>query len=176
MIQSVTIKEVPMNRYVYVVALFIILLALTGQACGAQEPDTVTVKEERVTQGSPIEEILPINNCDGSVVLQQDLLATKQYVHDVTVFPQRGKKINVGNIQGAVRDHYQVERLTESGICSVSANVPAGTFYVYQIEWTETFREGTVEVGRDDEDPEARYKFLENVACQLVGVETKRCP
>ncbi|HID63828.1 MAG TPA: hypothetical protein EYP49_13985 [Anaerolineae bacterium] len=166
-----------MKRYMqYVIALLGILLALTGQSCAPQEPDTVTVKEERVTQGPPIEEILPVNNCAGSVILQQDLLASKQYVHDVTVFPQRGKKINVGNIQAAVRDHYQVERLTESGICSVSANVPAGNFYVYQIEWTETFREGTVEVGQEDDDPEARYKFLESVACQLVGVETKRCP
>ena len=164
-----------MSRHLqYVIVSLSILCGLT--ACGPQEPDTVIVKEERVTQGSPIEEILPVDNCPGSVPLQQDLLASKQYVHDVTVFPQSGKKINIGNIKETVRNHYQIERLTESSVCSVSANVPAGAFYVYKIEWTETFREGTVEVGRDDEDPEAHYKLLESIACQLVGVETKACP
>ena len=152
------------------------LLLLLAIACGSQEEDTITVKEERVTQGAPTEEVLPVNNCAGDRELHQDVLASKQYLHDVTVFPVGGKKINAGNIQAAVRDYYKVERVAESAICSVAVSVPAGTFYTYEIEWSETYREGVVEVGADDVDPEASYKFLENIACQLVGIETLACP
>lgn len=160
------------------VALVIAVLTIAADGCGGAPPpdDTITVEDLKGSQGKTIEEILPANNCPGTTAMVVDLPASKQFTHEVNVFPQGGAKINVAAVQGAVRDYYQVEDLTSETVCSIPVNVPASAYYIYELEWTENWREGTVEIGKVDSKPEARYRFRESMVCEVVGLQTQSCP
>lgn len=170
-------KTTKCTAYWYI-GLLIVLLALVGAGCGSAPPpdDTITVEDLKGAQGESVEEILPANNCQGATAMIIDLPASKQFTHEVKVFPQGGAKINVAAVRGAVRDYYQVDNLTSETVCSIPVNVPAGGYYVYELEWTENWREGTVEIGKVDSKPEARYRFRESMVCEVVGVQTQSCP
>ena len=46
---------------------------------------------------------------------------------------------------------------------------------MYALEWTETWREGSVEVGKPDGNPEATYRIKETILCEVVSVWEETC-
>ena len=74
-----------------------------------------------------------------------------------------------------MREHYQVKSLGETASYTVNANVPSGSVFTYQVEWTEVWREGDIEIGEIDDNPEATYKFLESLTGGVIGIKTATC-
>lgn len=157
----------------------VILLIVSGilvSNCTPEEPQTPTIIERGNFQAHPVITELPIPNCDSDEALQTEQRIDQKYTHEVDILPGPNSRVNPQELAQAVRDHYQVELLVEVASYTVVANVPSGSIFTYQVEWTELWRDGDIEIGEIDDNPEATYKFLESLVGGVVGIEASTCP
>jgi len=159
-----------------------ILLILTLGAsvllpnCAPEPEQTPQIIERGNFQGRPFITELPIPNCDSEEALQTAQRIDQKYTHEVEILRAPNSKINPTELAKAVREHYQVKSLVEIASYTVNANVPSDSIFTYQVEWTEVWREGDIEIGEIDDNPEATYKFLESLTGGVVGIKTATCP
>ncbi len=158
----------------------LLILAMGGiillSNCGPEPEQTPQIIERGNFQGKPFITELPIPNCDSDKELQTAQRIDQKYTHEVEILRAPNSKANPQELAKAVREHYQVKSLVEVASYTVNANVPPGSIFTYQIEWTEVWREGDIEIGEIDDNPEATYKFLESLTGGVVGIKTATCP
>jgi len=156
-------------------SLSIVMLVCVTQ-CGAPPQDQITIVDKKEVQGEADIEQLLANNCVGTTELTQDLRAMKQFSHDVQVTPYPGVSVNKQAVENEIRRTYKIAEEHGEQLCLVPVQVPPATFYVYDLEWREVWREGVFELGDPDEKPEGDYRFKQNVICEVVGQSVKTCP
>ena len=158
----------------------LLILAIGGSVllsgCPVEPEQTPQIIERGGFQGSPFITELPVPNCDSDTELQTAQRIDQKYSHEVDILRAPNSKTNPTELAKAVREHYQVESLVEIASYTVNANVPPGSIFTYQVEWTEVWREGDIEIGEIDDNPEATYKFLESLTGGVVGIKTAKCP
>jgi len=164
-----------MSRRITLVIL-VIAVSILGTTCGPEPEQTPQIIEQGNFQGKPFITELPVPNCDSDKELQTAQRIDQKYTHEVEIDRAPNSKADTQKLAQAVREHYQVESLVEVASYTVNANVPPGSIFTYQVEWTEVWREGDIEIGEIDDDPEATYKFLESLTGGVVGVKTATCP
>lgn len=153
-----------------------IVILVFGTQCGAPPQDQVTIIDKKEVQGEAVVEELLANNCAGAAELIQDLRAMKQFSHDVQVVAYPGVSVNKQAVENEIRRTYKIAQEHGEQLCLVPVQVPPGTFYTYDLEWREVWREGVFELGNPDEKPEGDYRFKQNVICEVVGQSVKTCP
>lgn len=163
------------------IAMLLTFAALVGilfsvTSCGAEPEQTTTVIETGNSQGRPVITELPIENCSSDSDLVTAQRVDQKYSHEVEILRAPNSKANPEELKKAVREHYQVESLVDVASYTVNANVPPGSIFTYQIEWTEDWRLGDIEIGEIDSNPEATYRFLEALTGGVVDVQTATCP
>jgi len=165
-------------------------LILMGVACTPEDilpimtpaptptPVKIEVQEGQETKGVPTQETLKANNCKGEAPMETVLPASRLYTRELEINPEPGVELVLGRVRTEIFDHHKVENPLDSlaATCSVPVSVPARSLYVYQIDWTPTWHEGTVEVGEPDGSPEATYRLLESLSCEVVGSQPEPCP
>jgi hypothetical protein len=156
--------------------ILIIVGSIVISSCGAEPEQTPTIIERGNYQGRPFITELPIQNCDSDSELQTQQRIDEKYTHEVEILRAPNSKANPQTLADAVREHYQVKSLVEVASYTVSANVPPGSIFTYQVEWTEVWREGDIEIGEIDDSPEATYKFLESLVGGVAGINTTTSP
>ena len=157
-------------------AVLAILLTVLLQGCGEEPDQTPIIIERGNRQARPFVTELPIPNCGAETTLQTEQRVDQHYSHEVDILRAPNSSVNPQEMAEAVRDHYGVESLVEVASYTVVANVPPGYIFTYQVEWTELWREGDIEIGEIDDNPEATYEFLESLVGGVVGINTSTCP
>jgi len=165
-----------MLRQITKLTIFVIAVSTLIPACAPEEPQTPILIERGNFQAHPIITELPVPNCDSEQAFQTEQRIDQKYTHEVDILRAPNSKVNPQELAQAVREHYQVGSLVEVASYTVVANVPPGSIFTYQVEWTELWREGDIEIGEIDDNPEATYKFLESLVGGVVGIETASCP
>jgi len=156
--------------------ILVITVSILASNCGPEPEQTPQIIERGNFQGKPFITELPVPNCDSDKELQTAQRIDQKYTHEVEILRAPNSKTNPTELAKAVREHYQVESLVEVASYTVNANVPPGSIFTYQVEWTEVWREGDIEIGEIDDDPEATYKFLESLTGGVVAIKTATCP
>ena len=165
-----------MLRRVSILLILTIGGSVLLSSCAPEPEQTPQIIERGNFQGRPFITELPIPNCDSDEALQTAQRIDQKYTHEVEILRAPNSKINPTELAKAVREHYQVKSLVEIASYTVNANVPPGSVFTYQVEWTEAWREGDIEIGEIDDNPEATYKFLESLTGGVVGIKTATCP
>ncbi len=141
-------------------------------------PVHLGIIETGVSEGDSIKEVVEVNNCKGEEILETVIPATRLYTRELVVVPEPQLKPIAGRVRTEVLNHYRIERPLDAltATCAVPAEVPPRTLHGYEVVWTPTWREGTVEAGVPDGTPEATYHLLESLTCKVVGVQPLSCP
>lgn len=153
-------------------------LSLAGCAESPPQEELIEVNDEKGVQGEVEEVTLHANNCKGDEAMTMTLPAEKGYTHELFIDPRPGAKVNLGRTRNEIYDYYKIDRPMDQvkSVCSIPVSAPPHVYYVYELEWTETWREGSVEVGEPDGNPEAAYRIKETILCEVVGVNFEPCP
>jgi len=153
-----------------VVALLAVLALLSG--CGGARDDQVTVADKKEVQGEGTTEAFRVDNKDGTEALVQELQAQRQYTHEVIITPKPGARLNNEQVRQEVFKLYNIpaDKVTDNQVCLIPVDVPPGQVYLYDIEWRDVWREGVIEVGEPNDEPEGDYRFKQGPLCQVVGV------
>ena len=166
-----------MLRRMSILLVFTIVGSVLLLSCAPEPKQTTQIIERGSFQGQPPRTSeLPIPNCDSAAALQTAQLIDEKYTHEVDILTAPNSKTNPTALAKAVREYYQVESLVEVASYTVNANVPPGSIFTYEVEWTEVWRNGDIEIGEIDDNPEATYKFLEGLTGGVVGIKTAACP
>jgi hypothetical protein len=145
-------------------------------ACYAPQPrDQISLVEVRQFQGESVIKTLQANNCSGVEELKQDLQAVNQYNHDILVTPEDAVVVNRRAVVDEIRSYYRIPDGASDAICVIPVVIPAGEYYSYDIEWIEVWREGTFELGIQDDKPEGIYKFRQSMLCEVVEQRVETC-
>jgi hypothetical protein len=163
-----------MSRRVLVLVVLIVT-GISASNCLPEPEQSPLIIERGSFEGSSFITELPISNCQSAEALQIDQRIDQKFAHDVEILRTPDSKISPTELAKAVREHYQVESLVEVASLTVNANVPAGSVFVYLLEWTELWREGEIEIGEIDDNPEATYQFLQSLAGGVVDIRTRSC-
>ncbi len=163
-----------MIRKVLVLLVFLAIATILV-SCGSEPEQTANVLERGNFQGGPFTSELPIANCDSEKELQTAQRIDQKYTHEVKIVSAPNAKVNETELAKTVREHYEVESLVEIASYAVNANVPSGYIYTYVVEWTELWREGDIEIGEIDDDPEATYEFLESLTGGVTSIKSAAC-
>jgi hypothetical protein len=141
-------------------------------------PVRLEVSEVRTAEGEPIKEVIEVNNCKGEDALETVVPASRLYTRELLIMPEPEIQPIVGRVRTEILDHYQVENPLDAltATCAVPAKVPPRTLHGYEVMWTPTWREGTVEAGMPDGRPEATYHLLESLTCKVLGAQPLPCP
>lgn len=157
-----------------------ILLGFTAMlliGCTApQEADQISIVERKQTQGEAVIKTLQANNCGGAEEMKQDMQAIHQYTHVIEIMPSPGVSVNRRSVEDEIRSYYRIPRTESDAVCVVPVQIPAGSFYSYDLEWIEVWREGDFETGKADATPEGTYRFRQSMLCEVVGQRTETCP
>lgn len=141
-----------------------------------QEADQITIVERKQTQGEAVIKSLQADNCGGSEEMKQDMQAIHQYTHVIEIEPSPGVSVNRRAVEDEIRSYYRIPRTESDAVCIVPVMIPAGSFYSYDLEWVEVWREGDYELGKADAFPEGTYRFRQSMLCEVVGQRTETCP
>lgn len=148
--------------------LVLLVLALaTLTSCGGQED--VSIEDKREVQGDKVVESLRADNAKGTSILSQELPAKKQYNRQIKIDPNPGVKLDTAAVREKILTKYNLKDGNAEQVCVVPVEVPAGKIFEYDLEWSEVWREGTIETGSPDGNPEGYYRFLQSLTCQVVG-------
>lgn len=141
-----------------------------------QEADQISIVERKQTQGEAVIKTLQANNCGGAEEMKQDMQAIHQYTHVIEIMPSPGVSVNRRSVEDELRSYYRIPRTESDAVCVVPVQIPAGSFYSYDLEWVEVWREGDFETGKADAVPEGTYRFRQSMLCEVVGQRTETCP
>ena len=145
-------------------------------ACVAPQPqDQISLMEKRQYQGESVIKTLQANNCSGSKEMKQDLQAVLQYNHDIVVTPEPAVSVNRRAVVDEIRAYYRIPDGSSDAVCVIPVQIPAGGYYSYDIEWIEVWREGTFELGVQDDKPEGTYQFRQSMLCEVVEQRVESC-
>lgn len=153
----------------------ILAIALLAGCYAPQPRDQISLVEVRQFQGESVVKTLQANNCGGTDELSQDLQAVHQYNHDILVTPEEAVVVNRRAVVDEVRSYYRIPDGSSDAICVIPVKIPAGENYSYDIEWIEVWREGTFELGIQDNKPEGTYKFRQSMLCEVVEQRVVSC-
>lgn len=145
-------------------------------SCSApQEQDQISIIEVKQTQGEAVVKTLQADNCTGSEEMKQDMQAIHQYTHVIEINPNPGVSVNRRAVEDEIRSYYRIPRNESDAVCIVPVQIPAGSFYSYDLEWVEVWREGEFELGKADSGTEGTYRFRQSMLCEVVGQRTEAC-
>jgi hypothetical protein len=163
--------------------LIVVVILASVSGCPTPEDQTAHIIERGSSQGRPFTRELPFSNCSSEEHLQTTQPVDEKFEHKVEIVRAPNSKANPAELAKAVRRHYlcpEDERCSPPLVAIASypvvANVPPGFVFTYVIEWTETWREGDIEIGEIDDNPEATFKFLESLTGGVVDIKTAACP
>ena len=173
-----------MLRRIQTLVILVIGGSVLLSSCALEPEQTPQIIERGNFQGKPFITELPIPNCDSDQELQTAQRVDQKYTHEVEILRAPNSKTNPTELAKVVREHYLCNPpdsqcnppLVEIASYTVQANVPVRSIFTYQVEWTEVWREGDIEIGEIDDNPEATYKFLEALTGGVVGIKTATCP
>jgi hypothetical protein len=166
--------KIPKINLLFPLAVLMVLALLV--ACAApRDDDKITITEKRQIQGEAITKSLQANNCNGTEMMQQDLTAVHQYLHDIEVTPNPGVTINRAAVENEIRNYYQIPQQESDAVCIVPVQIPAAAFYTYDLEWIEVWREGIFELGKQDGQGEGTYRFRQSLLCEVVSQNAETC-
>lgn len=151
---------------------FVVTSSILMGGCGGKTEDQVTVVDKNEVQGKAITESFRVDNKTGTASLKQDMSARKQYTHETVITPNPGVKMSNQQVRQEIFKLYNIsdDEQAEDQVCVIPVDVPAGQIYLYDVEWSEAWREGTVELGEPDNKSEGTYRFKQGPLCQVVGV------
>ena len=153
-----------------------VIFACWLTACYAPQPrDQISLVEARQFQGESVVKTLQANNCSGAEELKQDLQAVNQYNHDILVTPEDAVIVNRRAVVDEIRSYYRIPDGASDAICVIPVQIPARENYSFDIEWIEVWREGTFELGIQDDKPEGIYKFRQSMLCEVVEQRVETC-
>lgn len=156
----------PKAQYLVLVSMFA-FLGFVFTACATN--DDITIQDKKEVQGENVKETLRADNSLGSTPLMQDLTAKKQYSREITIVPNPGEKFDTNEARQKILDNYNLNEGPAEQVCVIPVEVPAGNIYEYDLEWSEVKREGIIEIGSPDGEPEGTYQFVQSMTCQVVG-------
>lgn len=141
-------------------------------ACGGQTE--FIVKDLRETTGKVEVQNLRIDNASGKDTLRKDEKIIKNYRHIVDVNLNGRKQVDESRVREKVLDLYKLTPNEDKKVCVVPVEVAAGSKLQYDIEWTESIREGKiVEQGGNGEGEElGTYTVITDYNCQVTGQNT----
>lgn len=153
------------------------LVAVTLYGCiSPQQEDQITIIDRRETKGEAVVKTLQVNNCESTQELKQDLQAVNQYNHTIEITPRPGVSVNRQAVQAEIRAYYSVPSGASDAVCVIPVQIPAGTFFNYDIEWVEVWREGGFELDTPDGKDEGAYRVLQSMLCEVVAQRAEACP
>jgi hypothetical protein len=98
----------------------------------------------RETTGKVEQQSLRLDNASGKDTLRKDEKIIKNYRHIVDTALNGRKQVDESRVREKVLDLYKLTPNEDKKVCVVPVEVPAGTKLQYDIEWTETIREGRI--------------------------------
>jgi hypothetical protein len=156
--------------------LFGLAALVLFSACYMPQPqDQISLVDVRQYQGESVTKTLQANNCSGTSEMKQDLQAVHQYDHDILVTPLEAVVVNRRAVVDEIRRYYRIPDGSSDAICVIPVQIPAGANFSYDIEWIEVWREGTFELGIQDNKPEGSYKFRQSMLCEVVAQRVDSC-
>lgn len=141
-----------------------------------QQEDQITIIDRRESKGEAVIKTLQVNNCASTQELKQDLQAVNQYNHTIEITARPGVAVNRQAVMGEIRAYYGVRAGTADAVCVIPVQIPAGTFFSYDIEWVEVWREGGYELNTPDGRDEGSYRILQSMLCEVVAQRAEACP
>lgn len=158
--------------------LLLTLALLAGVLYGCSAPleqDQIAIDETKQVQGEATIKTLQADNCTGTGEMKQDMQAVHQFTHDIEVVPNPGETVNSRAVRDEIRSYYRIPQDSSDAVCIVPVQIPAGSFFSYDLEWVEVWREGVFETGKADGNPEGAYRFRQSMLCEVVAQRTETC-
>lgn len=158
------------KNYHLVGLVLLAVLAITP-GCTPQEYKPV---DKRQVDGNMVVQTMPVDNCLRDEALTQDMAVQQTFHHTVEITPQPGKTLDESELREKILTAYEIDRASEDKVCLLPVDVPARTRFEYDIEWTEIWREGTIETDPGGEQV-GTYRILIDLGCQVVEMRAAEC-
>lgn len=150
------------------VAIATVVLIFFG-ACQSQTE--FTIKDLRESTGRIEKQTIRIDNASGKDVLRKDEKIIKNYRHTVNIdLYNTGKPIDESRVREKVLDLYKLTPNEDRKVCVVPVEVPAAKIFEYDIEWTESIREGKIVEATSGGEGQTlgEYTVISNFDCQVT--------
>lgn len=161
-----------MSRYIAFLGGIFAILLLTAQGCGgAREFIVVDMRE---VLGDVVPEMTqPVDNTQGQSDLSQDIAANRQFRYTIDLRMNDDSGLNRQDVEERILETYDLVGNSGSKMCLIPADVPAGSSYAYNLEWTQILREGNIEEGSAPGQGSilGTYRIIVDLQCQVVGVQ-----
>jgi len=168
----------PLFQKAACVCMLLASFALFGGNCdGFLQRSRLVLEDVKAFYGSPIREVFPADNCASSSPMRQDIRGEKMFLHEVKVFANSDvqSRIKPAWVKQDAFALYKISNEADKSVIIIPVDVPAGEKRLYEIEWRETWREGTIELGEPDGKPEGTYRIRTDMACEVIGVTVDSC-
>lgn len=160
-----------MRKIVALLTAFAAILVLTAQGCGGSREYVIVDQRELLGEVST-EMTQPVDNMNGSQDLSQDIAANRQFRHSIQLNLNESAGLNRQEVEDRILDTYDLPNNSGEQMCLIPADVPAGSSYAYNLEWTQVLREGNIEEGSTPGagDILGTYSIVIDLQCQVTGV------
>jgi hypothetical protein len=148
----------------------IILLILFACAPTQQE---FSIVDQRELLGEVFKEQTGnVSNATGTTDLSQDISLRREFRHRIDVRLNQGSRLDRQSVEQRILETYDLPDQVGEKNCTILADVPAGSTYQYEIEWTQVLREGNIEEGSVPGQGSilGTYRIVADLQCQTVGV------
>ncbi len=149
-----------------------VLVILTVWIACAPQPTEFNVNDRREKQGeNKTIQTVQQDNKNGASELNTALPVSKQLKRSIDLRLNSGVQLEQAKVEDKIYKRYNVAPEADR-VCVIPVQVPAGKLYEYDIEWSQTIREGDI-VRAPNGDILGTYTILIDFVCQVVAVRPK---
>jgi hypothetical protein len=162
-----------MRKKLLTLLLGTLVVILVACAAAAQE---FIVVDQRERLGEVFTEVTSnVDNSAGTDVMIIDVNARREFRHTIDLRLNQNANLDRSEVEERILAQYDLPDASGEKICSIPADVPAGSVYAYEIEWTQVLREGNVEEGSSPGgNLLGTYNIIVDLQCQVIGVVVVR--
>jgi hypothetical protein len=160
-----------MRKIAILLAALTAILMLTAQSCAGSR-EYIIVDQRELLGDVSTEMTQPVDNMNGTQDLSQDIAASRQFRHSISLNLNESAGLNRQEVEDRILETYEIPSDTGDQMCLIPADVPAGSSYAYNMEWTQVLREGNIEEGSTPGvgDILGTYSIVIDLQCQVTGV------
>lgn len=150
--------------------LILVLLTVLAMSIACTPTPDLKIVDKRQVYGNKTTETMRADNSQGNEVLIQDMPVQKSFHYQINIMSEPGETLNESVVREMILKAYQIANMDKDKdkVCVLPVEVPAGDIYEYDIEWTEIWREGTIETDPGGEQV-GTYRILVDMDCQTIG-------
>jgi len=160
-----------MRKIVAQLTAFVAVVVLIS-GCAETAREYVIVDQRELLGDVSTEMTQPIDNTNGTQDVSQDIAANRQFRHSIQLNLNDRAGLNRQEVEDRILEIYDLSSNSGEQMCLIPADVPVGSSYNYNLEWTQVLREGNIEEGSapGSGDILGTYSIVIDLQCQVTGV------